>query len=446
MKLAKKSLIACAAAALLLTSACGGGGSGQAENKGGAEPAKAKPFEGKKITVFVQNHPWTDTIKAALPEFEAATGMKVDIQGFSDTQLQQKLAVQLTSRSESPDVFMFRPYMDRIQYAKNGWLSPLDDNVKKNPNYEFGDFLKSAVDENTADGKLLGIPIFADQFVLYYRKDLLEKHGMAVPKTLDELKEAAKKLHDPANEMYGFVARGERNSLVVGVSSYLFAQGGDFLKGDLSSGATATVNTPEAISGFQIYADLLRNYAPQGVLNMAWPQAAGIFAQGKAAFFTETGSVYQNVTDPKKSLVSDKVGFAMFPAGSNGVKPFNVAAWSLGINANTKNKDASWAFIEWATNKENVLKIQRNGVPGLRNSVWDKKEGTETYPQDLAAAIKETMKVGIGHNVPQVISVGEARDAVGTIVVKAVLGEDIKAAADKANAELQAIIDKDKAK
>ncbi|MHC2182619.1 multiple sugar transport system substrate-binding protein [Paenibacillus sp. PvR052] len=438
-------MIACVSSALLLTTACGSGGAGPAENSG-APQAAAKPFEGKKITVFVQNHPWTDTIKAALPEFEESTGMKVDIQGFSDTQLQQKLAVQLTSKSESPDVFMFRPYMDKIQYSKNGWVTPLDEYVKKDPGYDFGDFVKSAVDENIVDNKLLGIPIFADQFVMYYRKDILEKHGIAIPKTLDELKEAAKKVHDPANEMYGFVSRGERNSLVVGVSSYLFAEGGDFIKGNLMTGATAAVNTPEAISGFQIYADLLKNYAPQGVLNMAWPQAAGIFAQGKAAFYTETAAVYQNVTDPKKSLISDKVGFAMFPAGKNGVKPFNVAAWSLGINSNTQNKDASWAFIEWATNKENVLEIQRNGVPGTRNSVWDMKEGTETYPQDLAEAIKETMKVGIGHNVPQVISVGEARDAVGTIVVKAVLGEDIKAAADKANADLQAIIDKDKAK
>ncbi|TDG00185.1 ABC transporter substrate-binding protein [Paenibacillus piri] len=444
MKTFKKGMIACAASALLLTTACGGGASGQA---GGKEAGKtAKPFEGKKITVFVQSHPWTDTIKGALPEFEAATGMKVDIQGFSDTQLQQKLAVQFTSASESPDVFMFRPYMDKILYAKNGWTTPLDDYVKKDPNYDFNDFVKSAVDENMANNKLMGIPIFSDQFVMYYRKDILEKKGISVPKTLDELKEAAKKVHDPANDLNGFVARGERNALVVGVSSYLFAEGGDFMKGDFTTGATAAVNTPEAISGFQIYADLLKNYAPQGVLNMAWPQAAGIFAQGKAAFYTEVASVYQNVTDPKKSLISDKVGFAMFPAGKNGMKPFNVAAWSLGINSKTPNKDASWAFIQWATNKENVLKVQRNGVPGTRSSVWEKKEGTETYPQDLAATIKETMKIGIGHNVPQLISVGEARDTVGSIVVKAVLGEDIKAAADKANAELQAIIDKDKTK
>ncbi|MEI7026500.1 ABC transporter substrate-binding protein [Paenibacillus sp. y28] len=438
MKLVKKGMLACISSLLLITTACGGG---QADNKKTEQAAGARPFEGKKITVFVQNHPWTDTIKTALPEFEASTGMKVDIQGFSDEQLQQKLAVQFTSAAESPDVFMFRPYMDKILYNKNGWTSPLDEYVKKDAEYDFGDFVKSSIEENTIDNKLTGIPIFSDQFVMYYRKDILEKNSLPVPKTLDELKEAVKKVHDPANEMYGFVARGQRNSLVVGVSSYLFAEGGDFMKGD-----KAVVNTPEALSGFQIYADLLKNYAPQGVLNMAWPQAAGIFAQGKAAFYTETAAVYQNVTDPKKSLVSDKVGFAMFPGGKAGMKPFNVAAWSLGINSGTKNKEAAWAFIQWATNKENVLRVQRNGVPGVRTSVWDKKEGTETYPQDLAAAIKETMKIGVGHNVPQVISVGEARDAVGNIVVKAVLGEDIKAAAEKANSELQAIIDKDKLK
>jgi multiple sugar transport system substrate-binding protein len=419
----------------MTVSACG-----QPE-KTAAPAAAAKPFAGKKITVFDLNHQWHESIKAQLPEFEEATGMKVDIQAFAEDQLQQKLAVQFTSNSETPDVFMYRPYMDKILYSKNGWTAPLDDYVKKNASYEFADYSKAAIEASTIDGKLMSIPLFTDQFVLYYRKDILQKNNIPIPKTLTELEAAAKKLHDPGKDFYGIVGRGQRNALVTAVASFVFSEGGDFMNGD-----KAAINTPEAIRGFQIYANLLKNYGPQGTLNMSWPQAAGIFAQGKAAFYTETASVYKNTTDPEKSLVKDNVGFATFPAGTAGAKPYSIASWSLSMNPQGKNKDASWAFMEWATNKENVLKIQRTGVPGARNSVWASKEGIETYPADLAAAIQETMKIGIGHNVPQVISVGEARDAVGSIAVKAMLGEDIKAAADQANKELQAIIDKDKTK
>ncbi len=129
-------------------------------------------------------------------------------------------------------------------------------------------FSKSAVGTTTVDGKLAGIPIITEQEILYYRKDLLQKAGIAVPKTLDELTDAVKKLHDPKNEIYGFVARGQRSPLVTQVSSFLYSEGADFTQGD-----KAAINTPEAIKAFTTYGSLLKDYGPPGVLNMSWPQA-----------------------------------------------------------------------------------------------------------------------------------------------------------------------------
>jgi multiple sugar transport system substrate-binding protein len=262
-----------------------------------------------------------------------------------------------------------------------------------------------------------------------------------VPKTLDELVADVKKLHDPAHEMYGFVARGQRSPLVTQVSSFLYSEGADFMKDD-----KATLNTPEALKAFGTYADLLKNYGPPGVLNMSWPQAIGIFAQGKVAFYTDADSIYQNATDKTKSTIADQVGFAPFPAGAAGSKPYNITSWGLAMNSKTANKDLSWAFIQWATSKDVVLKTQQKGNPGARTSVWDKPEGVSGFPPELAAVIKESSKSTADHDRPTVISVGEARDAVGAIVLQAMSGNDIKAAADKANQDLQTIIDKDKSK
>ncbi|MBP1963994.1 ABC transporter substrate-binding protein [Paenibacillus aceris] len=407
---------------------------------GAAATANAKPYAGKTISLVTANHPWADAIKPLLPDFEKETGIKVNVESFFEDQLTQKLTVQFTSGSATPDVFMYRPLQEGKLFYKNGWVQPLDDYAQKAKDYDFNDFSKSAIGSTTVESKLAGIPIITEQEILYYRKDLLQKAGIAVPKTMDELTAAVKKLHDPKNDMYGFVARGQRSPLVTQVSSFLYSEGADF-----TTGEKASINTPEAVKAFTTYGTLLKDFAPPGVLNMSWPQAFGIFAQGKVAFLTDANSLYQNATDPAKSKVADQVGFAVFPGGKAGSKPYSITSWGLAMNAKSGNKDATWAFIQWATSKDVVLKTQQKGNPGARASVWDKPEGTTGFPAELVPIIKESAKTGVDHDRPTVISVGEARDAVGEIVQKVMSGEtNIQPVADKANQALQTIMDKDK--
>ncbi|MEK3917005.1 sugar ABC transporter substrate-binding protein [Paenibacillus sp. FSL H7-0331] len=439
----KKWLPASVAAvmAMSIIAGCGNDTPAPAPAADSGKTAAAKPFEGKKLTVVTANHPWGEAIKPLLPEFEAQTGMKVEVQSFFEDQLTQKLTVQFTSGSATPDVFMYRPLQEGKLFYKNGWVQALDEYVKKDASYDFEDFTKSSIGSTTVDGKLAGIPIITEQEILYYRKDLLQKANIAVPKTLDELTAAVKKLHDPKSEMYGFVARGQRSPLVTQVSSFLYSEGGDFTKDD-----KATLNTPEAIKAFTTYSTLLKDYAPPGVLNMSWPQALGIFAQGKVAFITDANSLYKNTTDPEKSVIADKVGYALFPGGQAGSKPYNITSWGLAMNSKTANKDASWEFVKWATGKDVVLKTQKLGNPGPRASVWDKPDGVSGFPAEMVQVIKDSSKGGVDHDRPVVIGVGEARDVVGSIVLQGMTGGDIKAAADKANQELQVIIDKEKGK
>ncbi|MGF9710637.1 ABC transporter substrate-binding protein [Paenibacillus naphthalenovorans] len=417
---------------------CFGGHDQDSDNSFGKN---GKPYAGTSITAYMGVSPAADVIRSMLPEFESQTGLKVNLQILANEQLSQKLSVQLTAGSSNPDVFMIRPLEEVKLFHKNGWVQPLDEYVRRNPDYDFDDFSKSAIESTTADGKLISVPLSTEQQILYYRKDLLEQAGIPVPKTLDELEEAVKKLHDPDNGVYGFVARGQRNALVTQLSSFLYSEGADFQKD-----GKATINTPEAIKGISRYANLLKNYGPPGVLNMAWPQAMGVFAQGKAAFFTDASAIYSSMLDPGTSKIVNKVGFAMFPAGQAGAKPFNITAWGMAMNSASANKEAAWTFIEWATGKDLVLKSQQRGNPGARNSVWNDPQGVSGFPEEYIPVISESIQVGVGHDRPQVISVSEARDIIGDIVIKGLLGEDIKDAADKANQAYQAIIDREKAK
>ena len=67
--------------------------------------------------------------------------------------------------------------------------------------------------------------------------------------------------------------------------------------------------------------------------------------------------------DPKKSKVAGKVGYALIPVGPGG-KPYSgLFTWALGINKATKNKEAAWLFVEWATAQRTLL----NATIGYRN-------------------------------------------------------------------------------
>jgi multiple sugar transport system substrate-binding protein len=252
------------------------------------------------------------------------------------------------------------------------------------------------------------------------------------------LKQQTAKLTDKANGVYGFVSRGKRSPSVTQFSSYLYSFGGDFMKD-----GKATLTTPEALQAFEYYGGMLKEYGPPGTLNMSWPEAFGVFTQGKAVFLTDASSLYTNATDPSKSSVADKVGFAPFPAGPAGSKPYNITSWAIGIGANSEKKDAAWQFVKWVTSKDVVMKLQSQGISGALKSVWDSPDGTAKFPKDLAEAIKANSANAVPYDRPLIVNVGKARDAIGDTINAAIQGKDVKAAAEKSNQDFQAVLDKE---
>lgn len=404
-------------------SACGGGGDSGS----------------KTIRVTLANHVWTENIKQALPEFEKQTGLKAEITQLGEDQLSDQYNVKLNAGSSDIDVMMYRPLQEGRLFAKNKYLADLSDQVKAGKDWDFADFQAGPVEATTYEGKPVGVPIITEQEVLYYRKDLLAKAGLsAPPKTLDELKAAAAKVKAAEPDVAGFVARTGKSAAVTQFSSFLYSFGGDFVDG----GGKAAVNSDAAKQAYAFYGGLIKDSGPANVsTDMGWPEAMAIFTQGKAAFYTEANSLYKNATDPAKSKVSDQVGFAPFPAGPAGSKPYNIPSWALGINSSSENAGNSWKFIEWATSKAQTLAQQKSGVPGARSSVWADPESTSTFPKDLVEAIAASTKAGVGHDRPLVVKVAESREIVGQPIVDAITGKDAAAATDTANAAFQKFLD-----
>ncbi|MCD6318511.1 sugar ABC transporter substrate-binding protein [Candidatus Aerophobetes bacterium] len=316
--------------------------------------SQGKQYEGVIIRVLSQPHNEMVVAEKYLPEFEAKTGMKVEIINFGEQDRRAKSRLDASTRAGSYQVY----YLDEAnvaEFAAAGWVLPLLDYYPDE--YDFHDFFDSFADI----GSYKGVPYFApttgggDFFM--YRKDILQEKGIAVPKTLEELEIAIKKIHNPP-EIYGWVARGKRGS---GMNVWRWAPffrgfGGNWV----DENGEPAINSGAAVRATKKYIELMK-YGPPGITTSDWSDNIEAFRAGKVAFIIETNMFADWMEDPEKSAVVGKVGYAPPP------RPLISAGYAhgLGISAagckNEKLREAAGLFIAWVTSKDQEVKRLEEG-------------------------------------------------------------------------------------
>jgi multiple sugar transport system substrate-binding protein len=404
------------------------------------EEVESSEIAGTTVRVTLANHVWTESIKELIPQFEEEYGVTVELTQLAEDQLSDQYNVKLNAGTDEIDVMMYRPLQENKLFASNGYLADISELANASAEWDFADFQPGPAALTSFEGAVVGVPIITERTVLYYRKDLLEAAGLEVPTTLEELDAAAAAIHAANPEISGYVGRTARSAAVTQFNAFLYSFGGEWIAED----GTSAIGSPEARAAYEYYGNLIRNHTNAAINpEMSWPEAFAVFQQGQAAFLADADSLYKNMTDPEKSTVADSVGFAPFPAGPAGSKPYNVAAWALAINAKTTNIAGAWAFVEWATSKEISLQLAQLGVSGARTSVWANPEATAEYPADLLTAIQINGANGVGLDRPLVFEVARARDVVGTPIVAAITGGDLEAAIDSSNDEFNDLLEND---
>lgn len=369
---------------------------------GGAAVAQTK-----EIRVLLANHPYGDLLKAAIPQFEQQSGIKVNLESLQESQLTTKLTTEFATRSSSVDVFMTRPLQDGKLFSKNKWYEPL-------AGYDFADYPANAVGFVTFDGRPSIVPIVTEWQVLFYRKDLLAAAGLQVPKTLDELAAAAEKLNT-AN-VAGLASRGKGAAAVTQISSYLYNFGGEFL----DKGAAA-FDSPAGVEAFRFYGKLLGSYGPRGVTSMSWENILPLFQAGRIAMWTDASVFFGQITDPSKTtLGAGTVGVAKFPAGPKADTPNYVTSWGIAIASQSRKKDMAKTFLDWATSKDFATKAMVANIPAARSSVWEDAAVTSKIEPGIVETRAFASKNGKPVDRPFMSSVGEARDLIGEVIIEAI--------------------------
>jgi sorbitol/mannitol transport system substrate-binding protein len=295
--------------------------------------------------------------------------------------LRQRVTTDIATKAGQFDVLTIGNYEVPI-WAKQGWLVPLNDLPAS---YDTGDLLKPVRDALTYDGKLYGLPFYAESAMTYYRTDLFKKAGLTMPDapTYTQIHQFADKLTDKPNQVYGMCLRGKPGwgENMAYVTSLVDAEGGQWFDENWKP----TIDTPAWKTAVGLYSDMLKTDGPPGASSNGFNENLALFATGHCAMWIDATVAGGMLFDTKQSQVADKVGFAPMPTGSFTGGPTWLWSWNLAIPTSTKQADAARTFITWATSKEYIqLVAKENGwvsvPPGTRQSTYDNADYKKAAP------------------------------------------------------------------
>ncbi|WP_259347108.1 sugar ABC transporter substrate-binding protein [Niallia taxi] len=293
-------------------------------------------------------------------EFTKETGIEVNIQSIPWASAHDKLLTAVASK-KGPDVLqMGTTWMPEFQAA--GALADMGDYIDKYPNLKPDNFFEGSVETTQFDSKYYGIPWAAETRVLFYRTDILEAVGYKeAPKTWEELRDAAKKLSERGENMYGLNVDAKEQTL-----GFMFArQNGSALVSEGKPLFNEKAFT-EAVSYLNDFIE--KGYAPKQDLGMDVSQTFS--GDAIVPMFISGPWMVKAVNDTVQGI-EGKWATAVLPSGSDN-NLSSLGGSNLTIFEHSKKKDEAAQFIDFMMKKENQLKWLEltNAMPTVK-SAWE---------------------------------------------------------------------------
>lgn len=341
-----------------------------------------RQFDGVTIRVLLSGHPIQGTILGLLPEFESLTGIKVRVDVLPEEDFFQKLAINFESGKGKIDTFMISP-LYLWQYADAGWIEDLhpfldDPALTDKTWYKPDDFFPLLWETSQWDGTfggglgrgaLYSIPAWWEGCTLMYRKDLAEKYGFTEPENWNDLyRQLAQIPKLSKGSMYGFMGRGIRSWSQIHTyhMTMMASQGGSDLD---SLTGMAAFNSPAGVAVGEYWIKLMRDAGSPDWPRHNWYEVASEFQAGKS-FAIMDANAFSIILEAEGSPVRGRVGYLLPPPGSAGRESF-LWSWGFGISSFSKNKKASWLFVQWITSQRSLLRaIDFGNWMAPRQSVW----------------------------------------------------------------------------
>lgn len=331
--------------------------------------AGGKQEAGKQELVFWNGYtgpdrPAVEQIAANFAKANPDINFKMEIMPWDS--LWQKLMPALIAGS-GPDIMGYS--VSRLpEFAKAGRLEPLD-GYFANSSLDRSKLIPGLMDASTYQGKLYGVPMAFAAMCMYYNKDHFKEAGLDPenpPKTMDELREAWKKLlkKDGAGNVVRYPQAWGVKSTVAMIPVVIWNHGGDIVGKD----GKGALDSPETIKALTLMQEAFLTYevSPKGLTGQ---EADNLFAAGKASIEWNGPWAINGFRAAGINL-----GIAELPSG-----PAGKVTWAgdtvLVMNKDSKAKAAAWRFMEfWNSPESQVYWAKTVAFPPTRIDLADNPE------------------------------------------------------------------------
>ncbi len=313
-----------------------------------AAVAQDRPFAGQELKVLTVRATQFQAQAKRLPAFTERTGIRVTYTEVPFPAMREKLTAEMVGNSDDFDLMTV---MDAWVPSLLNMLEPITLRLAAKE-IATDRYPRPFMNAGIVDGQVYGLPIRGSVQVLYYRKDLFEKHGLRVPSTWDEVAATGRVLQERENIAGIAMYYGRNNGQnLMPWYNFLWTNGADFL----GPQAEPLFNSPAGLAATQRYLDLMLKdrVTPTGSASFDEQAGTASFLQGNSAMVPVWNWVMVRFTEPSSVIKLDQVGFAPVPTMRPGAQPTTYSnAWILGMNKRSPRKDAAMEYVAWATSPD----------------------------------------------------------------------------------------------
>jgi multiple sugar transport system substrate-binding protein len=371
---------------------------------------------------------WSDLVgskeegrAALIAAYNAAMAGKVEIDHegtFGGSEMQQKFLTAV-SGGVVPDLLgNGAEYLPG--YVDIGALTDLGPYLDASTTVSADDFPQGVLELCMFDGKIWGLPLFADTLMLFYNKDLMQEAGFdpeSPPQDWETLREIAKAI----------VKRDDAGNLEVAgceVSAWaapqifdymIYSWGGQLLNADHSK---ATFNGPEGVEVLQMLVDIVQK---DKVYEMGWgsefeDSINEPFIAGKSGFIFDIPAAAKRIDRWRPEF--QNWGLTKLPAGPGGFSQM-ADTIALMIPTRAEHKEEAWAFMEYWMQPKVMVRwaIDIFRPPSTLAALED--ESLQENPR--IAPVSEALQYTVAH--PVTVHWAEIYNALSSEIELALIGD-----------------------
>jgi multiple sugar transport system substrate-binding protein len=304
--------------------------------------------------------------RALMDEFEAQNpGIKVNLVSGPYATTKEQVVAGAAAGTMSDVVGLDGAWVS--DFVKQGSLASLSE-LMTAANYDDSGLAAQI----KLDGQTYMIPVVNFVYPVFANLDLLAKAGIdKPPATRTEFAEAAKKLTDPANNVYGWVlplSTEQPNGIQNDVMSWVWATGGSMLK----DGKPDLTNDQVRSAAEYIKGLYDAGVISPGAFTMKEPDKVTEFTNGRVGMMIDS---LAHINMIRKDAPDLKFAITALPAADDytGKRGLPYASWGIGVAANSQHPAEAWKLVEFLMSPETNSKLSSiaNAFPGNVNSTPD---------------------------------------------------------------------------